>query len=177
MTDSRDPERHLFDAAVLLACIDNPIAKRESFAGSDRSRMLVLERELVEGHRAWLRIPVEDARRGRAVLRALCAVNDRVNLSDHRRTLRLVSGRDSTLTRGERTHHADRGKQTSLENEVPNRRGGSATETAATRVFPSKPKWSPRPSDQSTYSTTGYPHPRSVELNPATGRQWTHRGG
>jgi len=76
VTDSRDPERHLFDAAVLLACIDNPIAERESFAGSDRSRMLVLERELVEGHRAWLRMPVEDARRGRAVLRALCAVND-----------------------------------------------------------------------------------------------------
>jgi hypothetical protein len=74
VTDSRDPERHLFDAAVLLACIDNPIVERESFAGSDRSRLLVLERELVEGHRAWLRMPVEDTRRGQAVLRVLCAL-------------------------------------------------------------------------------------------------------
>ena len=73
-TDSRVPERHLFDAAVLLACIENPLAEREGFAGSDRSRLLVLERELVEGHRAWLRMPVQDARRGQAVLRTLCAV-------------------------------------------------------------------------------------------------------
>jgi hypothetical protein len=75
VTDSREPERHLFDAAVLLACIDNPITEREGFAGSDRSRLLVLERELVEGHRSWVRMPVEDARRGQAVLRALCAVD------------------------------------------------------------------------------------------------------
>lgn len=73
-SDSRDPERHLFDAAVLLTCVDDPIAERESFTGSDRSRLLGLERELVGGHRAWLRMPVADARRGQAVLRALCAV-------------------------------------------------------------------------------------------------------
>lgn len=73
VTDSRDPQRHVFDAAVLLACIDDPIAERKSFTGSDRSRMMVLERELVEGHRAWLRMPVDNVRRGRAVLRALCA--------------------------------------------------------------------------------------------------------
>lgn len=73
VADSRDPERHLFDAAVLLACVDDPIVEREGFAGSDRSRLLVLERELIESHRAWLRMPVDDARRGQAVLRALCA--------------------------------------------------------------------------------------------------------
>lgn len=73
VADSRDPHRHAFDAAVLLACIDNPIAERESFAGSDRSRLMVLERELGEGHRAWRRMPVNDARRGLAVLRALSA--------------------------------------------------------------------------------------------------------
>ena len=73
VADSRDPERHLFDAAVLLACIDDPIVERDGFAGSDRSRLLVLERKLTEGHRAWLRMPVDDARRGQAVLRALCA--------------------------------------------------------------------------------------------------------
>ena len=74
VADSRDRERHLFDAAVLLACVDNPIAEREEFAGSDRSRLLVLERELVGGHRAWLRMPVKDARLGQAVLRALRSV-------------------------------------------------------------------------------------------------------
>ena len=75
VTDRRDSERHLFDAAVLLACIDDPIAEREGLAGSDRSRLVVLERELVEGHRGWLRMPAEDARRGQAVLRVLCAVH------------------------------------------------------------------------------------------------------
>lgn len=71
VSDSRDPQRHLYDAAVLLVCIDHPIAERESFAGSDRSRLLLLQRELAEGHHAWLRMPAGDARRGQAVLRVL----------------------------------------------------------------------------------------------------------
>jgi len=37
--DSRDPERHLQDAALLLAVIEDPYAEREKFAGSDRSRL------------------------------------------------------------------------------------------------------------------------------------------
>jgi hypothetical protein len=34
-TDSRDNERHLQDAALLLAVIQDPYAVREQFAGSD----------------------------------------------------------------------------------------------------------------------------------------------
>jgi hypothetical protein len=70
--DTRDRDRHLQDAAVLLACVDDPIAERDQLHGSDRSRLLTLERELVDTHSAWLLMPDADARRGQAVLRALC---------------------------------------------------------------------------------------------------------
>jgi hypothetical protein len=56
-SDSRDRERHLYDAAALLACIEDPYAERESFAGSDRSRLRILDRALVADHGAWLRLP------------------------------------------------------------------------------------------------------------------------
>jgi hypothetical protein len=72
-SDTRDRARHLQDAAVLLACIEDPDAEREGFAGTDRSRLLTLERELVDENPAWLLMPVPDARRGQAVLRLLCA--------------------------------------------------------------------------------------------------------
>jgi len=35
--DSRDPEHHLQDAALLLAVIEDPYAEREKFAGSDHT--------------------------------------------------------------------------------------------------------------------------------------------
>ncbi|WP_207632371.1 hypothetical protein [Occultella kanbiaonis] len=35
-TDSRDKERHLQDAALLLSVIENPYAERDQFAGSDK---------------------------------------------------------------------------------------------------------------------------------------------
>jgi hypothetical protein len=38
-TDSRDRDRHLFDAAALLACVEDPFAERDDFAGSDRRRV------------------------------------------------------------------------------------------------------------------------------------------
>lgn len=72
-TDSRERDRHLFDAAVLLACIEDPFVERDGFAGSDRSRLLLLESKLVDGHPAWARMPREDQRRAQAVLRTLCA--------------------------------------------------------------------------------------------------------
>lgn len=72
-TDSRDRDRHLFGAAVLLACIEDPFVERDGFAGSDRSRLLLLESKLVDGHLAWARMPREDQRRAQAVLRTLCA--------------------------------------------------------------------------------------------------------
>lgn len=75
MADTRDRERHLFDAAVLLACIEDPFAERDGFTGSDRSRLLVLQHELVEGHSSLQRLPERHARRSQAVLHALCAVD------------------------------------------------------------------------------------------------------
>lgn len=41
-TDSGDRERHLQDAALLLAIIEDPYAAREQFAGSDRARLQTL---------------------------------------------------------------------------------------------------------------------------------------
>lgn len=52
-TDSRDPDRHLRDAVVLLACIDDPFAEREGFAGSDRSRLQTLRIRLTSDDISW----------------------------------------------------------------------------------------------------------------------------
>ncbi|WP_240617516.1 hypothetical protein [Nocardioides speluncae] len=72
VADSRDPGRHLQDAAVLLACIDDPFAEIAQLAVSDRKRLAVLRRELVETHNAWWQMPADDADWGRAILRVLC---------------------------------------------------------------------------------------------------------
>jgi predicted nucleotidyltransferase len=71
VSDSRDPARHIQDAAVLLACIDDPFAELDQLAGSDRSRLAILDRELTDTHPAWRLMPRADADRGRAVLRVL----------------------------------------------------------------------------------------------------------
>jgi hypothetical protein len=68
-SDSRDRERHLYDAAALLACIEDPYAERESFAGSDRSRLRILDRALVADHGAWLRLPRDVRAQAQAALR------------------------------------------------------------------------------------------------------------
>lgn len=52
-TDSRDRDRHLRDAVALLACIDDPFAERENFAGSDRSRLQTLRRRLAPDDVSW----------------------------------------------------------------------------------------------------------------------------
>lgn len=59
--DSRDRERHLFDAAALLACIDDPFEERADFTGSDRRRIATLVRSLLAEHPAWRALP-EDVR-------------------------------------------------------------------------------------------------------------------
>lgn len=56
-TDSRDRERHLFDAAALLACIDDPFAERAEFTGSDRRRIATLVAHLDAAHPAWRALP------------------------------------------------------------------------------------------------------------------------
>ena len=52
-TDSRDRDRHLRDAVALLACIDDPFAERESFAGSDRTRLQTLRNRLTPDDISW----------------------------------------------------------------------------------------------------------------------------
>jgi hypothetical protein len=70
-TDSRDRDRHLADAAALLACIEDPFAERDSLAGSDRRRLRTLQRELPDDHVAWLALPEAKRNDARAVLRLL----------------------------------------------------------------------------------------------------------
>lgn len=72
-TDSRDRDRHLADAAALLACIEDPLLEREGFAGSDRARLGTLQRELVDEHVGWLALPEGKRNEARAALRLLCA--------------------------------------------------------------------------------------------------------
>ena len=61
VADSRDKDRHLFDAAALLACIDDPFAERTEFTGSDRQRIATLVRNLPAEYAAWRALP-EDHR-------------------------------------------------------------------------------------------------------------------
>jgi len=72
-TDSRDRERHLQDAALLLAVIEDPYAERELFAGSDRSRLLTLARALPDSAAHWRTLPAEARANGQAALRILNA--------------------------------------------------------------------------------------------------------
>lgn len=71
--DSRDPRRHLLDAAVLLACLDDPFAAREQYTGSDLGRMLLLGRHLPDEAREWRLLGREHAAQGRDALRILTA--------------------------------------------------------------------------------------------------------
>lgn len=71
--DSRDPDRHLQDAALLLCCLADPYAERERFAGSDKQRLQTLVRSLPDDARAWRAIPAEQRRNGQAALRILTA--------------------------------------------------------------------------------------------------------
>lgn len=70
-TDARDRDRHLTDAAVLLACVD-PFEERTP-SGSDRSRLLYLHENLADpAAPAWLLLPEEARRNGQAALDLLC---------------------------------------------------------------------------------------------------------
>lgn len=72
-TDSRDRDRHLFDAAALLACIADPFAERDDLAGSDRTRLATLEKALPRQHPAWRQLPERDRADAETALRILCA--------------------------------------------------------------------------------------------------------
>lgn len=72
-TDSRDKDRHLLDAALLLAVIEDPYAERELFTGSDRVRLLTLLRALPDDAREWHSLSSEWRGNGQAALRILTA--------------------------------------------------------------------------------------------------------
>lgn len=72
-TDSRNPLRHLADAAVLLACLDDPYEAVEQFKGSDRSRMLMLARNLPDDAPTWRLLAGQRSQGARAALRILTA--------------------------------------------------------------------------------------------------------
>ena len=63
VSDSRDTERHLRDAAVLACCIDDPEVIAGQVRGSDRGRIRSLWRELRNPrHRAWMLIADREQR-------------------------------------------------------------------------------------------------------------------
>lgn len=72
-TDSRDKERHLQDAALLLAVIEDPYVEREQLAGSDNARLQVLVRALPDDAREWRSLPPEHRTNGQTALRILTA--------------------------------------------------------------------------------------------------------
>ncbi len=58
--DTRDRDRHLRDAVVLLACIDDPFTERAGFAGSDRSRIQTLRTRLTPDEMSWTVLSGQD---------------------------------------------------------------------------------------------------------------------
>lgn len=76
-TDSRNPARHLQDAALLLAVIEDPYSEPEQFAGSDRGRIQTLVRALPHDAQAWRTLPREWSARGQPSLGILVADNSR----------------------------------------------------------------------------------------------------
>ncbi|RLV48728.1 hypothetical protein D9V37_13445 [Nocardioides mangrovicus] len=70
-SDSRDPRRHLQDAAVLLACIEDPIGEREAMSGSDHRRLRHLDAALRADRRSWSVLPDDARTDAEAALRIL----------------------------------------------------------------------------------------------------------
>lgn len=70
-TDSRDRDRHLFDAAALLACVEDPFTEREAFAGSDHKRITTLAGHLAPDHPAWRTLPDHHRRQAQLTLSIL----------------------------------------------------------------------------------------------------------
>ena len=72
--DARDAERHLFDAAVIAACIVDPVAERDRLRGSDRKRLVHLSGALADSrHGAWLVLDEPCRVAGQDALRILTA--------------------------------------------------------------------------------------------------------
>jgi hypothetical protein len=77
--DSRDTGRHLDDAATLLATISGPLQLVADMGGSDRSRILALNRALADpNHESWKVLDRGDRARAISNLAVLCANPDRL---------------------------------------------------------------------------------------------------
>ena len=72
--DNRDRERHLRDAALLAAALDDPLAARGRLVGSDRRRLLYLSSQLEDPYAgAWQLLPEAARRAGHDALAILTA--------------------------------------------------------------------------------------------------------
>jgi hypothetical protein len=72
IADSRDRDRHLFDAAVLAACITNHAGERERLTGNDRKRIRHLAEQLKNPqHPAWRPLSSDHQQLGQDTLRIL----------------------------------------------------------------------------------------------------------
>ncbi|MFJ4210450.1 hypothetical protein ACIPY2_18510 [Paenarthrobacter sp. NPDC089675] len=70
--DSRDSRRHLDDAAVLAACVLQPMAMQAAMKGSDRSRIIPLYNTLKEqSHPSWMLLDSQERERAIMNLRIL----------------------------------------------------------------------------------------------------------
>ena len=79
LEDSRDAGRHLDDAAVLLATVTHPLSLVADMKGSDRSRVLALNRALSDaGHESWKVLDITDRAKGASNLAVLCSNPDRL---------------------------------------------------------------------------------------------------
>lgn len=72
--DSRDNGRHLDDAVVLCATIKTPLATAKDMKGSDKSRILTLQKALEDpGHRSWQLLEPADRTPAMDALRILAS--------------------------------------------------------------------------------------------------------
>lgn len=71
--DSRNPERHLQDAAALLACIEDPYEARESLKGSDGQRLRLLADALPDDSSHWRALDAAPRTDAQAALRIMTA--------------------------------------------------------------------------------------------------------
>jgi hypothetical protein len=74
MRDRRDTDRHLFDAAVLAACVTDHATELGRLGGSDRKRISHLAGHLADPrHKAWLALDPEHRTAGQDTFRILSA--------------------------------------------------------------------------------------------------------
>lgn len=71
--DHRDKDRHLLDAAILLATVEDPYAERAGFTGSDQKRIHVLVEALPDEAGPWRVVREPWRTNGQTALRILSA--------------------------------------------------------------------------------------------------------